>query len=201
MFEGRDRCRELIEEVQSTHWLELETKKLRQAEKQHVIELQREQNRRMVQEDRLSEILNMLEGMTLSGMLDYLSKVRKRCQRVLRGSIRTINSLVFKELVRLKDERKAHAFALLAERDRTKREAEEAGRRQLEEQRRREHDEMFRQIVKVNQDTVELYLEDIIKEGIEWTSDTEARKQIAETTDKMDKALIYAEEKYGEIDH
>ncbi|XP_046737858.1 cilia- and flagella-associated protein 91-like [Diprion similis] len=172
MFEGRDRCRELIEELQSTHWLQSDTKKLRQMEKRHVIELQQSENRRTLQEDRLNEILNMLEGMTLSGMLDYLSK----------------------ELVRLKDERKAHAFALLAERERTKREAEEAGRRQLEEQRRRECDEMFRQMVKVNQDTVELYLEDIIKESIEWVSDAEAKQYILETADKVDKALQYANE-------
>ncbi|XP_046612988.1 cilia- and flagella-associated protein 91-like isoform X1 [Neodiprion virginianus] len=172
MFEGRDRCRELIEELQSTHWLQSDTKKLRQMEKRHVIELQQSENHRTLQEDRLNEILNMLEGMTLSGMLDYLSK----------------------ELVRLKDERKAHAFALLAERERTKREAEEAGRRQLEEQRRRECDEMFRQMVKVNQDTVELYLEDIIKEGIEWVSDAEAKQYILETADKVDKTLQYANE-------
>ncbi|XP_012251264.2 cilia- and flagella-associated protein 91-like [Athalia rosae] len=172
MFEGRDRCRELIEELQSTHYLQLDTKILRQAQKKHVIKLQRDQNHRMLQEDRLNELLNILEGKTLAGMLDFLSK----------------------ELVRLTDERKAHAFALLAERERAKRQAEEAGRRQLEEQRRRELDEMFRQIVKVNQDSVELYLEDIIKEGIEWASDAQAWEFILDTVDKMDKASCSIDE-------
>lgn len=51
-----------------------------------------------------------------------------------------------KELVRLQEERRIHAFMLLAERDRRLREAEESGRRQVEERRRREEDEIFRQV-------------------------------------------------------
>lgn len=51
-----------------------------------------------------------------------------------------------KELVRIMDERKAHAIALLYERERREKEAAEAGRRQIEEQRRKEHDEMFKQV-------------------------------------------------------
>ena len=42
------------------------------------------------------------------------------------------------ELVRLQDERRCHAFTMLAERKRRLRQAEEAGRRQEEELRRRE---------------------------------------------------------------
>lgn len=76
MFEGRNRCRELIEELQSSHALEEQSKKLRQKEKEHMINLQHLQNEKSVQEDRLCEVLNSLEGMTLSGMLDFLSKVR-----------------------------------------------------------------------------------------------------------------------------
>lgn len=44
------------------------------------------------------------------------------------------------------EERKTHAMCLLAERDRHKREAAEAGRRQKEMRRRKEHDEMFKQV-------------------------------------------------------
>lgn len=123
-----------------------------------------------------------------------LSQQGSRPKRRKRDSL-TLFFLFSKELVRLKDERKAHAFALLAERERSKREAAEAGRRQMEEQRRREHDEMFRQIVKVNQDSVELYLEDIIKEGIEWVSEAQARQYIHDTAEKVDQAACYADEK------
>lgn len=45
------------------------------------------------------------------------------------------------------DERRAHAICLLAERERHHREAAEAGRRQAELQRRKEHDEMFKQVL------------------------------------------------------
>ena len=63
-------------------------------------------------------------GAELVDMLDFLSK----------------------ELIRLQEERRIHAFTLLAERDRRLREAEESGRRQVEERRRREEDEIFRQV-------------------------------------------------------
>lgn len=64
-----------------------------------------------------------VEGRALGNMLDFLSK----------------------ELVRLQEEQKIHALVMLAERQRRMREAEEAGRRQLEEDRREDEDELFRQ--------------------------------------------------------
>lgn len=97
--------------------------------------------------------------------------------------------------MRLEDERRAHAFALLAERERCMREAAEAGRRQMERNRRREFDEMFKQIVKVHQDSVEAYLEDIMKEGVEWISDKTAKEHVLELCDKVDAASKYACEK------
>lgn len=75
------------------------------------------------------------------------------------------------------------------------REAAEAGRRQLERNRRREFDEMFKQIVKVNQDSVEAYLEDIVREEIDWMSDKAAKERILEIYDKMDALSEYATEK------
>jgi len=69
-------------------------------------------------------MLSSLEGESLGDMLDFLTK----------------------ELVRLQEERRIQAFTLLAERQRRIREAEEAGLRQQEERRRREHDEIFKQV-------------------------------------------------------
>lgn len=63
------------------------------------------------------------EGRALANMFDFLSK----------------------ELLRLQEERRIHAFVMLAERQRRMREAEESGRRQVEERRRQEEDEIFRQ--------------------------------------------------------
>jgi hypothetical protein len=75
------------------------------------------------------------------------------------------------------------------------REAAEAGRRQVERNRRREFDEMFKQIVKVNQDSVETYLEDIVKEEIDWVSDKVAKERILEICDKVDATSKQAAEK------
>lgn len=75
MYEGRDRCRELIEELQSTQALEQQGQQERRVERVHMVELQRLQNDRSMQEDRLCEILNSLEGKTVCGTLDFLSKV------------------------------------------------------------------------------------------------------------------------------
>ncbi|XP_014485306.1 PREDICTED: protein MAATS1-like isoform X2 [Dinoponera quadriceps] len=173
MYEGRDRCKELIKELRSTEAPEQDDREdLLRDEEIRVVESQPLQDGRSVQEDRLCEILNSLEGKTVCGTLDLLSK----------------------ELVRLEDERRAHAYALLAERERCMREAAEAGTRQMERHRRREFDEMFRQIVKVNQDSVEAYLEDIIKEGVDWVSENTAKEHILELCDKIDDVSKYATE-------
>ena len=50
-----------------------------------------------------------------------------------------------KELVRLQEERRVHALAMLAERQRRMREAEESGRRQVEQRRLQEEDQIFKE--------------------------------------------------------
>lgn len=89
-------------------------------------------------------------------------------------------------MIRLKDERNAHIFGLLAEKERLMREAAEAGRRQLERNRRRECDEMFQQIIKIDQDTVEIYLDDIIRKEIEEISCQNAEEHILQFFDHVD---------------
>lgn len=76
------------------------------------------------------------------------------------------------------------------------REATEAGARQTERNRRREFDEMFKQIVRVNQDSVEAYLEDITKEGVDLISEKTAEERVLELCDQMDdQQTKYASEK------
>ena len=79
------------------------------------------------QESIIDKVMSELEGESLGDMLDFLSK----------------------ELIRLQEERRIHAFAMLAERQRRIREAEESGWRQMEERRRREEDELFKQVIVV----------------------------------------------------
>ena len=69
-----------------------------------------------IEKNKVREVVQTVAGSRVSAMLDFLSS----------------------ELVRLQDERRCHAFTMLAERKRRLRQAEEAGRRQEEELRRRE---------------------------------------------------------------
>jgi len=71
MYEGRNRCKELIEELQSTQAL----KQQDEDKKICTIGLQELQKNQSIQEDHLCEILNSLEGKTVCGTLDFLSKV------------------------------------------------------------------------------------------------------------------------------
>ena len=100
-----------------------------------------------------------------------------------------------KELIRLQEERRIHAFAMLAERKRRMREAEESGWRQVEERRRREEDEIFKQLLKTQQSSVETYLEDCILESINKVANDKAREEINDMTLKINEVAYELEEK------
>mmetsp|Transcript_5191 Transcript_5191/g.7644 ORF Transcript_5191/g.7644 Transcript_5191/m.7644 type:complete len:661 (+) Transcript_5191:149-2131(+) len=78
------------------------------------------------------------------------------------------------ELVRFKEERRIHAMVMLAERQRSMREAEEKGKREEEEKRRATQDEMYRQIMQVHQGTVDTFLESVLGQSVENTSRKQA---------------------------
>eukprot|EP00285_Hemiselmis_virescens_P012418 CAMPEP_0173386712 /NCGR_PEP_ID=MMETSP1356-20130122/9298_1 /TAXON_ID=77927 ORGANISM="Hemiselmis virescens, Strain PCC157" /NCGR_SAMPLE_ID=MMETSP1356 /ASSEMBLY_ACC=CAM_ASM_000847 /LENGTH=651 /DNA_ID=CAMNT_0014343047 /DNA_START=177 /DNA_END=2129 /DNA_ORIENTATION=+ len=71
-----------------------------------------------------------------------------------------------KELVRFKEERRIFAMVMLAERQRSMREAEEKGKRSEEESRRAKQDEMYRQVMQVHQGTVDSYLDSVLSETV-----------------------------------
>ena len=114
----------LIKESSSTHALQILDQPDNKLYKQKVLGLQRQRHVNQQTSDLIDEVMQSLEGEAVSDMLDFLSK----------------------ELVRLQEERRIHAFAMFAERQRRMREAEESGLRQLEERRRREDDEIFKQV-------------------------------------------------------
>ncbi|KAI7808945.1 putative protein MAATS1, partial [Triplophysa rosa] len=172
MFEGKEKRLELIQELRTTHALQREEQEKKEAEKQVTLALQGERDN---QSDRVSEIESYIAGVSggvIVDMLDFLSK----------------------ELVRLQEERRIHAFTLLAERDRRLREAEESGKRQTEERRRREEDEIFKQVVKIHHDTVDMYLEDVILYSINLTADAQARKEIHHMAEELNNITYAMEE-------
>ncbi|KAF4109358.1 cilia- and flagella-associated protein 91 [Onychostoma macrolepis] len=172
MFEGKEKRLELIQELRTTHALQKEEQDKKEAEKQVTLALQR---KRDIQSERVSQIESYVSGLSggvIVDMLDFLSK----------------------ELVRLQEERRIHAFTLLAERDRRIREAEESGRRQIEERRRREEDEIFKQVVEIHQDTVDMYLEDVILGSVNQTADAQAREEIHRKAEELNNITYAMEE-------
>ncbi|KAI0230091.1 Cilia- and flagella-associated protein 91 [Lamellibrachia satsuma] len=125
MYEGKQKRLELIDELRSTHALQLAEQQTQKQEKLATRALQRQRRLHEHKESVIDKVMSELEGESLGDMLDFLSK----------------------ELIRLQEERRIHAFAMLAERQRRIREAEESGWRQMEERRRREEDELFKQLV------------------------------------------------------
>ena len=90
-----------------------------------------------------------------------------------------------KELVRLQEEQRVAAFVMLAERQRRMREAEESGRRQQEERLRRTEDEVFKQMMRVHQGSVDTYLEDVILKSLEQTAGQQAREEISKRAETI----------------
>ncbi|XP_056321628.1 cilia- and flagella-associated protein 91 [Danio aesculapii] len=172
MFEEKERRLELIQELRTTHALQKEEQNKKEAEKQVTLALQRQRDFQNDREAQIESFTAALSGVVIVDMLDFLSK----------------------ELVRLQEERRIHAFTLLAERDRRIREAEESGRRQIEERRRREEDEIFKQVVRVHQDTVDMYLEDVILTSINQTADAQAREELHRKAEELNNITYAMEE-------
>ncbi|XP_019866451.2 cilia- and flagella-associated protein 91-like [Aethina tumida] len=164
IYEGRDRCRKLIETLRESEGLLQAQKEEKLERKLGALGQERKQFIHERKYEQVKEILDRLQGSCVGTLLDFLNK----------------------ELRRLLVKRKAHALCLSLERDLHTREAGEAGRRQRELRRRREHDEMFKQIIKVHQDTVDMYLQDIIAEGMDFASREEAAAYVTSIAKKID---------------
>ncbi|XP_056649479.1 cilia- and flagella-associated protein 91 isoform X2 [Monodelphis domestica] len=163
MFEGKEKRLELIQELRTSHSLQEDDRLVKKLEKQVTLALQRQRNLHEEKMSMIEDYLAGLEGKSLADMFDFLSK----------------------ELIRLQEERRIHAFAMLAERQRRIREAEESGRRQVEQRRQREEDQIFKEVIKVHQSTVTSYLEDIILNTEESTAEEQAREEIQKMAEEI----------------
>lgn len=178
MFEGKEKRRELIKELRSTHALQRQEQLAKKEERLATLALQRQRRLHQHREWTVEEVLGDVEGQSLGNLADFLTK----------------------ELVRLQEERRVHAFAMLAERQRRIREAEESGRRQVEERRRREEDEIFKQMVKVQQETVDTYLQDIILQSNERAADDVARREVSQLATTLNDIAYEAESRRGQLE-
>lgn len=164
MYEAKEKRKELIAELQSTHAL-LEDDQIAQSrQKQSILDGQKLQADLIHQENQVDDVLAQMESASLADMLDFLSK----------------------ELDRLLEERRIRARVVLAQRQRRMREAEESGNRQREERRRREQDEIFKQLVKVHQETVDGYLANIAGLSIDSTAARVAQSEMDDLAAEVD---------------
>ncbi|XP_053185008.1 cilia- and flagella-associated protein 91 [Scomber japonicus] len=172
MFNGKENHLELIQELRTIHALQREEQDLHKANKELVLALKKERDKHR----------------------QKTSHAEASQARELGGELEHLFDTLSKELIRLQEERRIHAFTLLAERGRRLREAEESGRRQVEERRRREEDDIFKQVVQVHQETVDLYLEDIILGTLEGTADQQAREEIRRMAKEVNDIAYAVEE-------
>ncbi|CAH8593883.1 unnamed protein product [Schistosoma curassoni] len=169
MYEGKRKRSELIAESRSTHALLEDEQAQKKREKLTILAKQEDFSHLLHQERLVENILGQFECDSLANMLDFLSK----------------------ELDRLIEERRIHALVLIAERQRRIREAEECGTRQKEERRRREQDEIFKQLVKVHEDTVDSYLINIAGLAVNSAADYLAKEEISTLAQKIEQANLY----------
>ncbi|XP_052754666.1 cilia- and flagella-associated protein 91-like [Galleria mellonella] len=167
MYEGRARASELTEELKTTHGLQKEDQIRIAREETKAREYNALRTEAEDKEAAISALVDELCGGAVAAALDFLEK----------------------ELRRLKEERRQHAYILIALREKTMREAAEAGRRQKEEHRRREHDEMFKQILGVTQETVDAYFREIVSEGVLLAAEEEAVRRARADADRIDEAI------------
>ena len=63
-------------------------------------------------------------------------------------------------------------------------------------ERRNVEDRVFRQLIKVNQETVDSYLEGIVAQTIDTTSSIQSRERVKEYADRLDTVLEELETRY-----
>lgn len=91
-----------------------------------------------------------------------------------------------KELVRLREERRIAIFVKLADRTRRMREAEQSGQRQMELERRKQEDIIFKQVMGVHQESVDSWLETLLIDSVDSTTNLQARSQVKEYASCID---------------
>lgn len=94
-----------------------------------------------------------------------------------------------KEIVRLREQRRIAAMVKLAERTRRMREAAESGMRQAEINHRKHQDAVFKQVMGVHHETVDIYLESIVLSAVETTSSIVSREQVREFASRINAFL------------
>jgi hypothetical protein len=112
-------------------------------------------------------VIDAIQGQTISQSLDFLSK----------------------QMIRIKEEQKINAIVMLAENERRKREAEEMGRRQAESILRNRQDNMYKDLLEVNQATMDSYLNSLFANTVNNVSRKQVMRELEIKANKLNKIV------------
>ncbi|CAH1396335.1 unnamed protein product [Nezara viridula] len=172
--------RDLVRELKSTVGLNPRDKQQKLDRRKDILKGIRNFNIAMQKKGKIIGVIEKLEGHAICAMLDYTSAA----------------------LVRLEDQRRAHLFALAAEKERWARESAEAGRRQQEEIRQRQHEEIYKQILKMHEITSDVLLEQTVEEQVKDTSKALAIHWAEKHAKEVDKILDLSQlEEFEKMEH
>ena len=130
------------------------------------------------------------------------TKQQRRLEQALISTQDTIQGEVLsatgdflsKELVRRQQEANIAKMVAAGERTRRMREAEESGRRQAEEAVRNREDEVYTQMMKVHQGTVESFVDEVSSETIDAVSSERAMREAGIAHEELQKVLFGGKE-------
>ncbi len=129
------------------------------------------------------------------------TKAQRRLEQALISTQDTIQGEVLsatgdflsKELVRRQQEANIAQMVASGERTRRMREAEESGRRQAEEAVRNREDEVFTQLMKVHQGTVESFVDEVASETIDTVAAERAMREAGVAHEELQRVLLSGE--------
>ncbi|KAJ3397116.1 Cilia- and flagella-associated protein 91 [Lobulomyces angularis] len=209
MYQGKQRRLSLINELKMRYKIEQGLVKLKEFEKKNTLEEEDEhsfknsdsfvegENGHAQGNLNSDKIVHEIEDQEFSFHIDSHAKnednfkikplsARKAIQSNLQSEyIAKTFDFLTKELTRLRQEKVIAAVVRLAERTRRLREAEERGCREEEIKRRDIEDQVFKQLISVNQETVESFLETIVEDSISHTSKVQARIKVRDYAAKI----------------
>eukprot|EP01047_Picozoa_sp_COSAG01_P007569 COSAG01_NODE_289_length_19391_cov_119.323122_5_plen_649_part_00 len=163
----------------------------------------KEKRAELIKELRLAEVIDEIsDELKVS---DSAAEERTAKEQVVASSMAAVEGemvgttlqFLSTELVRLRQERQIQAMALLAERTRRLREAEEAGKRAKELEARQAEDERFRQVMRLRQGTVDRYLSEIMQGRVEAVAEDTAAQESLLKAEKINAVVDRLEERYN----
>mmetsp|Transcript_9785 Transcript_9785/g.36514 ORF Transcript_9785/g.36514 Transcript_9785/m.36514 type:complete len:716 (-) Transcript_9785:95-2242(-) len=159
-FIGKERTYELIKELQEVEKVVRREQDLKGKHPELVREAEEKEEQQLV-----TNVMENVQAEVLAKALDYLSK----------------------ELVRQREMDRIMVIKTMAEMERRKREARELGRRQKEEEQRTQQEQIFTEIARTTDDTIDTYLDQIFDETADRLAHRQALQEVYnQTKDEAD---------------